>query len=124
MNLLRTLTRRKLRTGLTISGIAIGIWALVVFSSMANKIESTVDGGAEYYAGKIVVHPTPLKDLDELWARAAIGPVPGEVALALGVAFHLTWVAVALVTLRSQRSVGLPKRRSDSDLLAKVAAGY
>lgn len=76
------------------------------------------------YAGKIIVHPTPLHDLDELWARAAIGPVPGEVALALGVAFHLSWVAIALVTLRSQRSVGLPKRRSDDDLLAKVAAGY
>lgn len=76
------------------------------------------------YAGKIIVHPTPLHDLDELWARAAIGPVPGEVALALGVAFHVSWVAVALVTLRSQLSVGLPKRRSDRDLLAKVAAGY
>lgn len=45
-------------------------------------------------------------------------------ALAIGAAFHLTWVAIALVTLRSQRSVGLPKRRTDSDLLAKVAAGY
>ncbi|HSO41423.1 MAG TPA: DUF2270 domain-containing protein [Rhodospirillales bacterium] len=76
------------------------------------------------YAGKIIVHPTPLHDLNELWARAAIGPVPGEVALALGVAFHLSWAVIAVVTLRSQRSVGLPKRRSDSDLLAKVAAGY
>ena len=36
----------------------------------------------------------------------------------------LAWIAVALVTLRSQRSVGLPKRRTDDDLLAKVAAGY
>lgn len=65
-----------------------------------------------------------MHDLNELWARAAIGPVPGEVALALGVAFHLSWAVIAVVTLRSQRSVGLPKRRSDSDLLAKVAAGY
>ena len=32
MRLLRELSRRKLRTTLTILGITIGIWALVVFS--------------------------------------------------------------------------------------------
>lgn len=55
MTLLRNLGRRKLRTGLTIAGITIGIWALVVFSSMANKINSLVAGGSEYYGNKIVV---------------------------------------------------------------------
>ena len=40
MKLLRNLSRRKLRTVLTISGITIGIWALVVFGSMANKINA------------------------------------------------------------------------------------
>jgi putative ABC transport system permease protein len=55
MRLLRQLTRRKLRTTLTILGITIGIWALVVFSSMANKINSLVAGGSEYFAGKILV---------------------------------------------------------------------
>jgi len=55
MTLLRNLGRRKLRTGLTIAGITIGIWALVVFSSMANKINSLVEGGSEYYGDKIVV---------------------------------------------------------------------
>ena len=39
MRLLRDLGRRKLRSSLTITGIAIGIMALVVFGSMANKIE-------------------------------------------------------------------------------------
>jgi ABC-type lipoprotein export system ATPase subunit len=34
MTLLRELGRRKLRTTLTVLGITIGIWALVVFSSM------------------------------------------------------------------------------------------
>ena len=42
MRLLRELSRRKLRTTLTIIGITIGIWALVVFSSMANKINGLV----------------------------------------------------------------------------------
>lgn len=55
MTLLRNLARRKLRTILTIAGITIGIWALVVFSSMANKINSLVEGGSEYYGDKIVV---------------------------------------------------------------------
>ena len=55
MRLLRNLSRRKLRTGLTIAGITIGIWALVVFSSMAAKIDALVSGGSRYYADKIVV---------------------------------------------------------------------
>jgi putative ABC transport system permease protein len=58
MRLLRNLARRKLRTGLTIAGITIGIWALVVFSSMANKIDSLVASGAEFFAGKVVVTDT------------------------------------------------------------------
>ena len=40
MTLLRELGRRSLRTTLTVLGITIGIWALVVFSSMANRIDS------------------------------------------------------------------------------------
>ncbi|MBL8660428.1 MAG: DUF2270 domain-containing protein [Rhodospirillales bacterium] len=76
------------------------------------------------YAGKIIVHPTPLRSVSELLERAAIGPLPGEAALAFGAAFHCTWIAIALLTLRSQRAVGLPKKRAAHDLLAKVAAGY
>jgi putative ABC transport system permease protein len=55
MRLLRELSRRRLRTTLTILGITIGIWALVVFSSMANKINALVEGGSQYYADKIIV---------------------------------------------------------------------
>ena len=58
MRLLRNLARRKLRTGLTVAGITIGIWALVVFSSMANKIDSLVASGAEFFDGKVVVTDT------------------------------------------------------------------
>ena len=53
--LLRDLGRRRLRTTLTILGITIGIWALVVFGSMANKINAIVDGGSEFYADKVTV---------------------------------------------------------------------
>lgn len=55
MRLLHELSRRKLRTGLTILGITIGIWTLVVFSSMANKINGFVGSGSDFYAGKIIV---------------------------------------------------------------------
>ncbi len=50
---MRDLGRRKLRTTLTILGITIGIWALVVFGSMANKINALVDGGSTYFADKV-----------------------------------------------------------------------
>jgi len=57
---LRNLTRRKLRTGLTVTGIAVGIWALVVFGSMGNKINVLVEGGSKYYADKVMVSQTAL----------------------------------------------------------------
>ncbi len=53
MQFLRNFGRRKVRTSLTILGITIGIWALVVFGSMANKINSLVAGGSDFYAGKV-----------------------------------------------------------------------
>ncbi|MGA3058562.1 MAG: ABC transporter permease [Candidatus Limnocylindrales bacterium] len=55
MRLLRDLGRRKLRSTLTITGIAIGIMALVVFGSMANKMNALIGGGSKYYADKDIV---------------------------------------------------------------------
>ena len=75
MRLLRELSRRKLRTTLTILGITIGIWALVVFSSMANKINSLVDGGSQYYADKIVVS-------DASNIGVGLGVAPMDIAVA------------------------------------------
>jgi putative ABC transport system permease protein len=74
MRLLRQLMRRKLRTTLTILGITIGIWALVVFSSMANKINSLVAGGSEYFAGKILV-----TDASNLAIGAGFTPMRADV---------------------------------------------
>jgi uncharacterized membrane protein len=50
------------------------------------------------YYGKLAIHPVPLSTLAELWARAAIGPVPGQVVVATGVLFHVGWMVFALVT--------------------------
>jgi len=46
------------------------------------------------YAGKIIIHPTPLTSPDELFDRMAIGPFSGGVILALGVLFHATWITL------------------------------
>jgi uncharacterized membrane protein len=52
------------------------------------------------YYGKLAIHPSPLTSAADLWQRAAIGPVPGALVVLAGVAFHLSWVVFALVTLR------------------------
>jgi uncharacterized membrane protein len=68
------------------------------------------------YWGKLAIHPVPLASIEELWARAAVGPVPGQVVLALGTAFYLGLVVLALATLRGQHAVGRPhavKARKD-----------
>ena len=49
MRMLRNLARRRLRTGLTILGITLGIWTLVVFGSMANRINSMVGQGSVFF---------------------------------------------------------------------------
>ncbi len=50
------------------------------------------------YAGKIVIHPTPVTTMDELLTRMAVGPFPGVFILALGVVFHGSWLALAIRT--------------------------
>lgn len=52
---LRNIFRRKLRAFLTIFGIAIGVFALVVMGSIAQKLTLLVDGGVRYYQGKVAV---------------------------------------------------------------------
>ncbi|OGY22683.1 MAG: hypothetical protein A2126_01250 [Candidatus Woykebacteria bacterium GWB1_45_5] len=55
MKTLRSIFRRKVRSTLTIFGIAIGIFALVVMGSMAEKLNKLVGGGLEYYGTRITV---------------------------------------------------------------------
>ena len=87
MRLLRELSRRKLRTTLTIVGITIGIWSLVVFSSLANRLNSFVDAGSGIYAGKIIVtdgesfgtSPMPLAAADDIAGLAGVAAVDPQV---------------------------------------------
>lgn len=64
MRLLRNIFRRKLRAFLTIFGISIGVFALVVMGALAEKLTLLVDGGVQYYEGKVVVSaPTQFAGL-------------------------------------------------------------
>jgi putative ABC transport system permease protein len=56
VRILRNIFRRKLRAFLTIFGISIGVFALVVMGALAEKLTLLVDGGMKYYAGKVVVN--------------------------------------------------------------------
>ncbi len=91
----RNLARRKLRTSLTILGITVGIWALMVMSAMANKLTAIVEGGSTYFENKIVVSdaanpafafglsPIPLEVVDQ------IAQTPGVAVAAPRVQFLL-----------------------------------
>ena len=89
MRILRELSRRKLRTSLTITGITIGIWALVVFSSLANQINGLVGKGSEYFADKIVVtdgvafgsSPMRLDDVEIIAGLDGVGAVQPKVEI-------------------------------------------
>ncbi len=94
MKTLRNLFRRKLRTILTVTGIAVGVWALVVFGSMGNKISMLVAGGSDYYKDKVVVSakggmmgiggPMAISNAD------AIAKVPGVDVVVPGVSLLLS----------------------------------
>jgi putative ABC transport system permease protein len=89
MRLLRELSRRKLRTTLTVIGITIGIWALVVFSAMANQINGLVGMGSDFYADKIVVtdgeafgtSPMRLADAEAIAALDGVAAVQPKVEI-------------------------------------------
>lgn len=53
--ILRNLKRRKLRTALTVGGIMIGVFALTVMGAMSEKLTKLVEGGEDYYKGKVIV---------------------------------------------------------------------
>jgi uncharacterized membrane protein len=76
------------------------------------------------YVGKLLIHPQPIHGLADLWERAAVGPIPGQLVLLAGLAFHGTWVAIAYTTFRSRRGGDRPRPpRPSKDRMLELAAG-
>ena len=48
------------------------------------------------YCGKITVHPVPVQSLAGFINRADIGPIPGELVLAGGLVYILSWAGLAI----------------------------
>jgi putative ABC transport system permease protein len=95
MRMLRNLSRRRLRTSLTILGITIGIWALVVFGSMANRINDMVGKGSTYFqSGAISVWggggDTPKMNPLDISLEDQIKSIPGVDVVVPGVSMNLT----------------------------------
>jgi uncharacterized membrane protein len=76
------------------------------------------------YVGKLLIHPVPVTSLGEFWMRAAIGPIPGQLVVLAGLAFHATWITLAIVTYRSRRGAGRAHPQSPTtDRLLELARG-
>jgi len=77
---------------------------------------------ATSYLGKLLIHPVPIASLQDLWGRAAIGPLPGQLVLLGGLVFHGTWIAAAILTYRSRRGADRVRPPTpDSDRMLKLA---
>ena len=74
------------------------------------------------YAGKLFIHPVPIGSIEDLWARATIGPVSGQLILLAGLLFHASWIIIAIVTLYSRRGAGRA-RGGVSDKVLELATG-
>ncbi|MEZ5675027.1 Uncharacterized membrane protein [Thalassovita litoralis] len=48
------------------------------------------------FAGKLAVHPTPVESLEQAIRRADVGPLRGEIIVALGAVYVISWVAIAI----------------------------
>jgi putative ABC transport system permease protein len=112
MRTLRNVFRRKLRVLLTIFGITIGVVALVVMGSMAEKINMLVSGGTEYYSDKVTVGaegtgmfssaPLSLGKLDAIKAVPGVAEVSADID--------------TLLDTETSVSFGMPPMISGSDM--------
>lgn len=74
------------------------------------------------YLGKISIHPTPLDSWAALWERTAIGPLPGQLVVAVGGTFYLGLVVFGTVTLFNQQAVGRARDHGRVDRIHDLAA--
>ena len=76
------------------------------------------------YTGKLLIHPEPITHISELWQRAAVGPIPGQLVLLAGLLFHGSWISIAYMTLRSRRGGDRPRApAATQDRMLQLASG-
>ena len=76
------------------------------------------------YVGKLLIHPDPITHISELWHRASIGPIPGQLVLLAGLFFHGSWMSIAWMTLRSRRGGDRPRPpAATQDRMLQLASG-
>jgi uncharacterized membrane protein len=55
------------------------------------------------YYGKLAIHPGAATSWQDIFDRAAVGPIPGVVVVVAGVLFHASWIVVAVTTLQVEK---------------------
>jgi putative ABC transport system permease protein len=128
MEILRNITRRKLRNFLTISGIVIGVLALTTMGSMAENFNALLDGGVKYFGSAIQVGPPdgqsaallPMSKLNE------IKQVPGVQAAFPGYGFNAKPGAVQAVSFGVPDEIiaGDPAENQWGQLRLSTSAGH
>ncbi len=113
MRVLRTIFKRKLRAFLTIFGITIGVLALVVMGSIAEKLQLLVDGGVDYYADKVIVAaPSAMAGFS---TEPLSTDVIAQIEAVDGVARAAGSVMMLLETDASSVNMGVPANINASD---------
>ncbi len=94
MRTLRNVFRRKVRAALTIFGITIGVFALVVMGSLSEKLTLLVDGGTTYFADKVIItegdgfagfgsNPMTVSRIEEVEAIEGVARASAQIGLLL-----------------------------------------
>ncbi len=126
MEIVRNLTRRKLRSGLTVTGIVIGIFALTTMGAMAEHFNALFGSAVEYFGSAIQVGAPdgvgtpllPMSTIDE------IKHVDGVAAAFPGYGFDAKPGSVAINTgLPDTIVAGDPAANDWSALRTSIASG-
>jgi putative ABC transport system permease protein len=113
MQMLRNIFRRKLRAALTIFGITIGIFALVVMGGMAEKINLLISGGTEYYKDKVLVTDKAGSIFGPAGTPVSVGRI-AEIEAVDGVARASAGVGL-LLEEDGNMSMGMPQMITGDD---------
>jgi len=114
MRIFRNIFRRKMRAFLTIFGITIGVFALVVMGSMAEKINLLINGGTRYYSDKVVISDASTPTGGFSMTPIAVGRIP-EIEAVPGVA-RATASIYMMLDPEGGMSMGVPQGIVGSDM--------